>query len=167
MIRLFLLPVLLILGCSKGERGRDESLKAGADSVKVVSTSDGRKLWVMKAVRVEERGDTLVGFGIRIRFYSSGEISSVLTADSGKYDRVSGDMVAYGRVHLVSSDSTEVWTSSLNWDEKRRIIWTEDSVRIFEKKRNRTLFAKGMETDAEISYIKFKSPVRGEGEMEE
>ncbi len=155
------------MGCKGEKKGRTHHVEPGADSVKVIATKGGRKLWVMKSVKVKERGDTLIGYGVRITFYKGGKASSVLTADSGKYDQASGNMVALGRVHLVSSDSTEMWSQSLHWDEKRRVIWTEDSVKIYDRKRDRTLYAKGMETDASVSYIKFLSPVRGEGEETE
>lgn len=145
---------------------RSSVVEPGADSVKVIATKRGHKLWVMKAVKVKERGDTLIGLGVSVRFYKGGKVSSVLTADSGKYDQTSGNMVALGRVHLISSDSTEMWSRSLYWNERRRIIWTDDSVKIYDRKRERTLYAKGMETDASVSYIKFRSPVRGEGKEE-
>jgi hypothetical protein len=32
------------------------------------------------------------------------------------------------------------------------------------RQRDRVLYGRGLETDEEIYYIKFKSPVRGEGE---
>ncbi len=154
---------MLLGGCGEKAPERASVVDPGADSVKVIATKRGRKLWVMKAAKVRERGDTLIGLGISIRFYKGGKVSSVLTADSGKYDQTSGNMGAFGRVHLVSSDSTEMWSRSLYWDEKRRIIWTDDSVKIRDRKRDRVLYAKGMETDASVSYIKFRSPVRGEG----
>ncbi len=164
---LFLTPILIATGCKGEEKEKAAQVEPGADSVKVITTKKGHKLWVMKAVKVKERGDTLIGFGVSVRFYRGGKVSSVLTADSGKYDQVSGNMVALGKVHLVSSDSVEMWSRSLKWDEKRQIIWTEDSVKIYDKKRDRTLYARGMETDASVSYIKFLSPVRGEGKEED
>ena len=156
----------LLSGCGEKAVERSSVVEPGADSVKVIATKRGHKLWVMKAVKVKERGDTLIGLGVSVRFYKGGRVSSVLTADSGKYDQTSGNMVALGRVHLISSDSTEMWSRSLHWDERRRIIWTDDSVKIYDRKRERTLYAKGMETDASVSYIKFRSPVRGEGKEE-
>jgi LPS export ABC transporter protein LptC len=111
---------------------------------------------------VVERGDTLVGFGVSITFFSGDKPSSQLWADSGKYDQVSGNVSAYGEVYVISSDSTEMWTGSLHWDKKMKIIWTDDPVKI--RQRDRVLYGRGLETDEEISYIKFKSPVRGEGE---
>ncbi len=162
-MRRFIVLVLLLVGCGKREPEGGPTVEPGADSVKVVATKRGHKLWLMKAVKVKERGDTLIGLGVSIRFYKGGKVSSVLTADSGKYDQASGNMGAFGRVHLISSDSTEMWSRSLYWDEKRRIIWTDDSVKIHDRRRDRVLYAKGMETDASVSYIKFKSPVRGEG----
>lgn len=156
----------LLSGCGEKTVERSSVVEPGADSVKVIATKRGHKLWVMKAVKVKERGDTLIGLGVSVRFYKGGRVSSVLTADSGKYDQTSGNMVALGRVHLISSDSTEMWSRSLHWDERRRIIWTDDSVKIYDRKRERTLYAKGMETDASVSYIKFRSPVRGEGKEE-
>jgi len=158
--------LIMVLGCGKGEEERAVGVEPGADSVKVIATKAGRKTWVMKAAKVREENDTLTGYGITIRFYKGGRITSILTADSGKYDRVSGNMTAFGNVHLVASDSTEMWSRTLSWDEKRQVIWTEDSVKILDRRRNRTLWAKGMETDASVSYIKFKSSVRGEGEEE-
>ncbi|MFZ8833543.1 MAG: LPS export ABC transporter periplasmic protein LptC [Candidatus Caldipriscus sp.] len=155
--------VFLLLFLSCGEKGEiREKVKPGADSVEVVSTDNGRKMWIMKAKKVVERGDTLVGFGVSITFFSGDKPSSQLWADSGKYDQVSGNVSAYGEVYVISSDSTELWTGSLHWDKKRRIIWTDDPVKI--RQRDRILYGRGLETDEEISYIKFKSPVRGEGE---
>ncbi|NPB04552.1 MAG: LPS export ABC transporter periplasmic protein LptC [Thermotogae bacterium] len=161
------LPLLLFLfGCSKSNTPKEDHVEPGADSVRVISTKMGRKLWMMKTAKVKERGDTLIGYGVSITFFKGNRAVSILTADSGKYDQTSGNMVAFGRVHLISSDSTELWSRSLHWDEKKKIIWTEDSVKIYDRKRERILYAKGLETDASISYIKFKSPVRGEGEEE-
>jgi Uncharacterized protein conserved in bacteria len=155
-----LLIIVFLLSC--GEKGESrEKVNPGADSVEVVSTDNGRKMWIMKAKKVVERGDTLVGFGVNITFFSEGKPSSHLTADSGKYDQISGNVSAYGKVYVVSSDGMELWTKSLHWDKRRKLIWTEDSVKI--KQRDRILYGKGLETDEEISYIKFKSPVRGEG----
>ena len=155
--------MVFLIGCGEKAPERASVVEPGADSVKVIATKKGRRIWLMKAVRVRERGDTLIGLGISIRFYRGGKVSSILTADSGKYDQTSGNMGAFGRVHLVSSDSTEMWSRSLYWDEKRRIIWTDDSVKIYDRKRDRVLYARGMETNASVSYIKFRSPVRGEG----
>lgn len=158
---LFLIPLVLV-SCNSNEKTRTNKVEAGADSVEVVSTREGNKLWIMRSLKVIERGDTLVGYGVSIKFFSGNKVSSVLVADSGKYDQITENMVAIGNVYLVSYDSTELWTKSLHWDAKRRLIWTDDSVKI--KQRDRVLYAKGLETDAEISYLKFKSPVRGEGE---
>ncbi len=161
MLRFFLFLIFL-LSCGQKEEIR-EKVRGGADSVEVISTDNGRKMWVMKAEKVVERGDTLVGFGVSITFFSGDKPSSHLKADSGTYDQISGNVSAYGRVYVVSSDGTELWTRSLHWDKKRRIIWTEDSVEI--RQKDRILYGRGLETNEEISYIKFKSPVRGEGEQ--
>ncbi len=135
MVRVGIVVLCMLVSCSSKDKEKNINVRPGADSVEVVSTREGVEIWIMRALKVVERGDTLVGYGVRITFFSKNRESSILTADSGKYDQITENMVAIGKVYLVSSDSTELWTESLHWDAKRRLIWTYDSVKIKQNDR--------------------------------
>jgi LPS export ABC transporter protein LptC len=67
-------------------------------------------------------------------FDDEGRESSLLEADSAFLDKRGGqgDMTARGNVYVISSDSTELWSSELVWSENDQVFRSDSFVEVRE-----------------------------------
>lgn len=118
----------------------------------VTLTDSGRVRAIIDAgyIRVySEMRSTLLSEGIRVRFYSDqGEHTSTLTADEGKVDDQTNNLEASGRVRVVSSDSTLLETPHLFWDNAKRLVHTQESVKITSTREK--IQGRGLEADQHL-----------------
>jgi LPS export ABC transporter protein LptC len=126
---------------------------------KIVLSDSGRVKAVIHAgyLRVfQTPPETHMTQGIVVHFYDEqGAESSVLTAKSGKVNDITKNLEATGDVLVVSSDSTNLRTEILFWDNKRQLIHTPEFVNIDSPKER--LQGYGFESDQHLrSYRIFR-----------
>ncbi len=118
----------------------------------VTLTDSGRVRAIIEAgyIRVYATvNETLLSEGIRVRFFNdSGEHTSTLTAQEGKVDDRSNDLEATGDVRVVSTDSTLLETSHLLWDNAKRLVHTQDYVKITSPREK--IQGRGLEADQHL-----------------
>lgn len=163
LLSVFGLP-LLFAGCPESRTGSE----TGARPSQVVEefilheSASGERLYTLMAdtayvYDVEQRVDVVAP---RVSFYVSGaRVHAVLTADRGVVSTQSDDLVAHGHVLVVTEDSTRLWTDSLSWSNRTRLITTDAPVEI-ETPKGRVA-GTGLVSDAGLSKIEIQSEVKG------
>ena len=100
------------------------------------SESDsGRLKWVLRGREAQffESEPQVRAAGIRLEIYDEeGLPSSSVEADSGYLERRqgSGDMLARGRVLVISEEGYELRSSELRWDAERRVFHSDSFVEV-------------------------------------
>ncbi len=164
MKRLFVV-LFLLWGCRPS--GEAPAAKQGTpprpevQRVNIEETRWGRRAWSLEADRVAFHHDTTVLYHLVLHFYDENEEpSSVLTADSGMLFERTRDMMAYGRVEVLTfEDSTRLLTSSLAWDNRRQRIYTFDSVTVY--RAGEVLTGVGLLADPALKHIRIGGEVLG------
>jgi LPS export ABC transporter protein LptC len=161
--------VAVALACLGCEEKIKPSVLPGIDSQslpqqeswnsKIVLSDSGRITAIIYAtyVRVfQSPAETHLLDGIKVQFYDEkGNVSSVLTAQSGKVDENTKNLEAVGNVVVVSSDSTTLRTEKLSWDNKRQVVHTTEFIHINSPKER--LQGYGFESDQHLQrYRIFK-----------
>jgi LPS export ABC transporter protein LptC len=103
--------------------------------------------------------ETLLDSGVHVEFYNrDGSVNVTLTADSARIDDRSGDMNAYGNVHVVSTaKQTTVDTERLFYDAANRRLHSDAWVSIVDDIRGRKLKGTGFESDESLeNYTIYK-----------
>ncbi len=162
-----ILGIALLVGCHKSDKNRasidDLSGDEVIDSALIVQSKKERKLWELKAARIEFVDSTTKVYGFKLKFFgANGSVVSVLQADSGMVYEATGDMTAIGHVSVVTLDSTKLTTNTLNWDNRREKIYTDDYITIVDSS-GKVLKGKGLEADPGLTHIKIKSEVKAYG----
>lgn len=85
-------------------------------------------------------------------FYANGIKSSEMTAPSGKVHMVTHEVEAWGGVTVVTPDSTTLTTARLQYDPKKRVVWTQDPVRL--EKPDSITEGEGLVTDPELKRVR-------------
>ena len=86
---------------------------------------------------------------VKLDFYNSdGTHSSVMTADTGHIDDRRRLFTATGDVYVVSDSGMTLRTTRLLWNEKKEIIFTEETI-TFTSEMD-TLYGIGFESDASL-----------------
>lgn len=123
----------------------------------LMETENGKKQWVLTSPKASnyEKQKTVQIEGVKIDFYRvNEELYSTLTADRGTVNTTSNDMVAQGRVLVVSKDGAKLETNLLRWDNARQKIMSDDSVRITRGKTVMTGI--GLESDPSLEHVVIK-----------
>lgn len=99
----------------------------------ITLSKDGKmfaKVWSGYIASFNERRITLLKDSIHIDFYDKdGNHNSILTADSGKVYNDSNDLVAFGRVVVLSDSGIILETEQLHWDDENQKIVSTVPVR--------------------------------------
>jgi len=167
MRKVFLILILVFTQSCKPHKKPIETTKIpdkeSIYNVQIVQSKLGRKLWKLKAKSILENGDTLTFYQFFLEFFApDGKISSQLTADSGKLYKKSENMEAFGHVYvLFFKDSTEVFTSHVKYDSRKRLISGDKKVKIVTPKG--VIYGTGFSSDPEMNHIKIYGKVKGYG----
>ena len=161
-------PLLLLLGCSKESPGVPKASFPGdqsATGVVVIQSEAGRKLWVLTGDSMMQSGDTIRMKKVELRFFDRyGKQQSVLHADSGVYFDETGDMVGFGHVEVLGSDSSLLRTNTLRFSKADSLIYTEDSVYI--RSKDKEVWGIGLRSDPGLRRIEVVRQVHGHGSQE-
>lgn len=121
--------------------------------------------WVKARLRVGHvrkyisRMQTVLDSSLYVEFYASdGALNATLIADSAHVDDRTGDMVAYGNVHVVSArNKTTVDTDRIFYDSAKRLLHSDAHTTIVDTLRGRTLTGTGFESDESLQHYKIFS----------
>lgn len=166
MILNILLALSMAAACSKIEKQPEEqSDEKIPDSViqnaTVALITEGIKEAVILAdtLIVFDREDSTVARGVKVDFYDeNGEYRSTLTSKEGLVRQTRRELSVWGDV-VVESDSSRLETESLNWDPDRRLITTDDFVKLH--RGNDIVTGYGMEADSKLEHVRVLRDVKG------
>jgi LPS export ABC transporter protein LptC len=139
-LQTLILAMLLVISCSKIEEDQstsslDQTRIPDQESWKsvITMTREGKKfaeVWAGYIAFYNEQGKTFLRDSIHADFFDRNGIhNSILTADSGVVFNQTNNLVAYGKVKVVSDSGVVLETHELHWDNEKQKIISEVSVR--------------------------------------
>lgn len=87
-----------------------------------------------------------------VKFFKEGSVSSVLTAPKGQVDMETREVMAWGGVQVVTTDSTTLTTDRLRYDPQKRKLLSDDAVRL--DKTDSITDGTGLEAEPDLSRVK-------------
>jgi len=124
-------------------------------------TKDGKTVGRLKAGHVRKylnKKITLLDKNMRIDFYDQqGRHTSVLTSRGGKVFDARQDMLAYGKVKVVSDSGLTLYTDTLNWNNKEQKIYSDIPVMIVSKDQD-TLYGDRFKSDPNLTHYEITNP---------
>ncbi len=175
------LVLLLIILWRPWEQGRtssdDDSWLKNIGEVKAdltlrgicyVRDLGGRTQWILWADegRLYEAKDLMDLKGVKIKFFLTGGGQLLSTGDSGVYRINRDEMSLKGNVEVRSESGTRLYSKSLYFSQKKRLIWTKDNVII--RGNGLTMRGKGLEYDlrsGRLTVTNQTSVFPGNGEL--
>ncbi len=160
------LILLLVAGCSE-DNTPESSLPLKADQeiyrVEITQSKLDKKIWKLQAMTIFENRDTIKFYRFKITFFGpENKVSSILRADSGLLFKKTENMEAFGNVEILFvKDSTEVYTSHILYESRKRLIKGDKDVKILTP--DGVIYGKGFVTDPEMNHIKIFGKVKGHG----
>jgi LPS export ABC transporter protein LptC len=163
---------ILVLGLAAACRNKDEIVSdfdfnkqpdlTIEDFIYSATADDGSKIWELKSDSAEkfDSEQKFLMNTIRLKLYEDGAVSSVLTARYGLVSYNGRDILARSNVILQTADRTLLYTETLRWDNDRKLMTTEDFVRIV-KPNGDVLTGYGLEMDQRADIMKIKRKVSG------
>jgi len=118
----------------------------------VTSTNKGRVEAIVHYGHMTRFSDdrlALFDQGVKVEFYNqAGRRQSVLTAEQGELHEATNDILARGRVEVVS-DTLTLWTEELRYEQASEKIRSDQKVK-FVTLSGDTLFGSGFESDSRL-----------------
>jgi LPS export ABC transporter protein LptC len=107
---------------------------------------------------VLQSGDILYPKGVQVSMYNAQGIkTTTLRADSGRYEKNIRVYRAYGNVVVSNLEQQQtLYSNRMNWDQNKREISTEDSVKIVTPEE--ILYGIGLVSNDEFSRYRIKYP---------
>lgn len=166
MILNILLALLVASACSKIDRQPEEQPDekipdSVIENATVALITEGMKEAVILAetLIVFDSEDSTVAKGVKVDFYDeNGEYRSTLTSKEGLVRQTRRELSVWGDV-VVESDSSRLETESLNWDPDRRLITTDDFVKLH--RGSDIVTGYGMEADSKLEHVRVLRDVKG------
>jgi LPS export ABC transporter protein LptC len=119
------------------------------------------RLQTGRARKYTSKMETLLDSGVYVEFFDrNGATNATLIADSARIDDRSGDMSAYGAVHVESpTKKTTVDTERLFYKSKEHRLRSDAHVSIKDDLKGRTLQGVGFESDDALQNYTIFKPV--------
>lgn len=119
-----------------------------------------QRKWVLKADTsyVMYASSKIVMHKLRIQYNEASGIVSILRAEKGILDRNSNDMVIEDGVNVKSSNGRELYTNVLFWNDKRKELSTDSTVKIIYP-GGEVIQGDGLKTDGTLSKISIRNPI--------
>jgi LPS export ABC transporter protein LptC len=122
----------------------------------IVISDSGRVTAIINAgyIRVfESSQQTQMSKGVKVHFFDQqGKQTSLLTSEEGSVDEATNNLEARKNVVVVSSDSSQMTTEQLFWDNQRQLIHTPEYVQIITPKEK--LQGHGFESDQSLKHYR-------------
>jgi len=132
------------------------------DNFQMEETQSGKQLYALNGNRAfyYNKSARIVVMDPEIEFYNPDKVVVAhVVCDSGVVLKNTGDLYAYGKVVVLTEDSTELRTDSLVWFNRRAQIETDAPVHITSTEG--TIDGKGLISDANLDKIVIKEEVSG------
>ena len=160
---ILLCPFLLFLGCRHRPTPESTTLPDQViEEFRLHESQSGRRLYTLEAERAlvyenEQRSDVVQP---KVLFYDEGSrIYATLWADSGTIYSRTEDLMAKGRVRVVTADSTVLVTDSLAYNNRKQVVRTNAPVLI--QTPEGTVSGQGLISDPGLMKIEVLSAVKG------
>lgn len=125
---------------------------------KAILTTDGvvsAEIDYVHMMRWDKRQLTTFRDGVIMDFYEDGKHSGRLTADSGAIYTSTKNVVAVGRVVIVSDSGLSMRTEKVEWNEQKQRLFAEGRVMLTTQED--TLYGVEFESDRSLANWKMKS----------
>ena len=169
-----LLLLLLLTACESERPGPDPNApvinpedpdQVTRNTTLIVNDSNWTRIRLQtgRARKYQSRMETLLDSGVYVEFFDrDGSINATLIADSARIDDRTGDMSAYGTVHVDSpTNKTTVDTEQLFYVSAEHMLRSRSHVRIVDNLKGRNLEGIGFESDEALKNYKiFKATGR-------
>ena len=150
--------------CGEEEMSEEEKAKntliASFENIRRIYSEEGLlKIKVEAPLEyIYQNEDVYYPKNFRISMYNpDGKITTTLTADSGRLERVTKLYHAYGNVEVINHEQEQkVNTPELHWNQFKREIYTDKEIAI--KTPTETLYGIGMTSNEEFSKYKIMQP---------
>ncbi len=150
--------------CGEDEMSEEEKAKntliATFENIRRIYSEEGLlKIKVEAPLEyIYQNQDLYYPKNFRVSMYNpNGDITTTLTADSGRLEQVSKLYHAYGNVEVINHEQEQkVNTPELHWNQFKREIYTEKEIAI--KTPTETLYGVGMTSNEEFSKYKIMKP---------
>ena len=168
-----ILVPLLLAGCFGNEdaeqesastrpRARDRELipEQQIFDYRFIETKQGVRQWVLESDEMlkypGQEGMLLVN--LKMDFFKEGAYHSTLTADSGRANKITKDVHAWGTVVVVTEDGRKLETEELFFDNRRELIHND----VFDKltRDGDVVTGIGLEATPDLEYIELKDDVQ-------
>lgn len=159
-----ILIAFVFQSCGEEEMNEEEKAKntlmASFENIRRIYSEEGLlKIKVEAPLEyIYQNEDLFYPKNFRISMYNTnGEITTTLTADSGRFERISKLYHAYGNVEVINhQEEQKVNTPELHWNQFKREIYTDKEIAI--KTPTETLYGIGMTSNEEFSKYKIMQP---------
>ncbi len=165
--RLAVIGVILAVAASCDRAARQRTTPADALPDEVIrgfvteETDSGRVQWRLSspaATRYHGRNEFMMERP-RIEFFDDrGGLRTVLEADSGRYDQLSRDLLAWGHVVVTASRGDVLETDSLHYVNARDVVETDAWVRL--TRGNDVVTGYGLECDRDLTEVHIRRDMR-------
>ncbi|WP_375563281.1 LPS export ABC transporter periplasmic protein LptC [Bernardetia sp. OM2101] len=164
---IFLSVVLMTIvfqSCGEDQMSEEEKAKntliATFENIRRIYSEEGLlKIKIEAPLEyIYQNEDVYYPKNFRISMYNpNGEITTTLTADSGRFERINKLYHAYGNVEVINHQQEQkVNTPELHWNQFKREIYTDKEIAI--KTPTETLYGIGMTSNEEFSKYKVWKP---------
>lgn len=149
----------MLVGCAEEQKGPANIVELpegmpdeqGENTSILLSDSSWTKaiLQVGHARKYTNRMETLIDSGLFVRFLDrDGALNATLRADSARIDDKTGNMCAYGSVHVYSEKNrTTVDTDKLCYDKETGKLHSDSRVSVVDSLKLRSIQGTGFESD--------------------
>jgi LPS export ABC transporter protein LptC len=133
-----------------------------AEGVTVIYSKEGKirmRLFADEFVRNANARPPYIDLNshLKAEFYNdSGEVESVLTADSSRYYETEGNILVWDSVQIVRKKGEQLNTDELIWNNSIEKFFTEKPVRITTP--NEVLYGNGMEANRDFTWYQILKP---------
>ena len=161
-----LLIIVIVLFCACGNQKSLEDMQdyEGPNGIlkdvkTLLSDSGIVRIRLTAPTQIDEtNGNQTFPDGIQVEFFQKdGTISSVLTANEGKFDRLTQIYTAIGNVVVVNTvEEEQLKTELLNWDPEKKRVYTDKFVTI--ETEDELLQGEGLEASQDFSVYRILKP---------
>lgn len=167
--RRIVLAMCLVMGSTaclrESDRSRETVALPGPDqeswNSEIILTKEGLRRAVILSrhlTKSEGRGVVVMDGHVTADLYSAeGQHMSKLTSDRARVLEATDDLMAAGRVVVVSDSGVTLRTDSLLWDSRRGLVTSPGRVR-FTTLSGDTLFGTGFESNVDLTRWKILRP---------
>lgn len=121
---------------------------------------EGKTVWKLtaKSASYDQKKGTIFLISPKMTFYLEKNKYVVLTADRGRMYAKAGRIVASGRVHAVTDDGQHLYTQTLLFNNKTRLIHTVDPVHLTGPRMN--VRGIGMRCQVDLRRVQILNRIR-------